>query len=141
MPGEEPEVIKKVKGFTIIEILVAIIIVSILTALAVTQYTPARERAVGREAVSTLRLIAAAERIYRMEIGGFYPPNIQVTDPVAISDNLRIMLNENNWDYWLNSNGSNTFTATSNRITGTGCLYTMNQDIGAEPVPYGNCPQ
>jgi prepilin-type N-terminal cleavage/methylation domain-containing protein len=130
------------KGFTIIEILVAIIIVGILATLAINQYTPARERAVGREAVSTLRLIAAAERIYRMEIGGFYPPTTipqPVTAAADINSNLRIMINETNWDYWLDSNGTNTFTATSNRITGTGCVYTLNENEVL--TPSADCPQ
>ena len=129
----------KMRSFTLIEILIVIIIIGILSTLAVTQYTPARERAVGREAESTLRLIAAAERIYQMEIGGFYPPVAlsPVTIPADIDSNLRIMLNENNWDYEISSNTINDFAATANRVSGSGCIYSID-DLGNETHP--GCP-
>ena len=122
----------KIKSFTLIEIIIVIIIIGILAALAVNQYTPARERAVSREAVSTLRLVAAAERIYRMEIGGFYPPVAlsPVTTPKDINDNLKVSVNENNWDYSISSTAINNFTSLADRL-GTGgfldCQYSIDE--------------
>jgi len=129
------------KSFTIIELIIAIIIVGILAALAVNQYTPARERAVGREAESTLRLIAAAERIYRMEIGGYYPlPNTTVTILKDINDNLKISLSAQNWTYSITSNAINNFTSLADRV-GTGgsldCQYSINQ---GDILNQTNCP-
>ena len=127
------------KGFTLIEIIVVIIIIGILATLAVTQYTPVRERAVGREAVSTLRLIAAAERIYRMEIGSFYPsPNTTVSVPKDINDNLKVSVNANNWDYAISSTSSSDFSATANRVTGTGCKHSIDEN--GNEIPTASCP-
>lgn len=119
--------------------MIVMIIIGILATLAVNQYIPVRERAIGREAISVLRLIAAAERIYRMEIGGYYPP-VALSPVITSGDinaNLKVSVNENNWDYAISSNTSNDFSATANRVTGTGCQHTIDQ-TGAETQP--GCP-
>jgi len=130
----------KKKSFTLIEIIIVIIIIGILATLAVNQYTPAKERAVGREAISTLRLIAAAEKIYRMEIGGYYPPAAlsPVTTPLDINSNLKISVNENNWDYVISSTAVNNFTSNAIRQTGTGCRHSIDQN--GNEIPTASCP-
>jgi len=125
------------RGFTLLEIITVILIVGVLATLAVTHYTPARDRAIGREAVAALRLIAAAERIYRMELGGYYPPlgASPETNVALINRDLRLLINENNWDYYIDSNGDNTFTAHADR---TGCQYTIDQ--AGNEVTGAGCP-
>ncbi|MCM8795768.1 MAG: prepilin-type N-terminal cleavage/methylation domain-containing protein, partial [Candidatus Omnitrophica bacterium] len=59
------------RGFTLLELVVVIIIIGILATFGISQYIPARERALGKEAIANLKLIAAAERIYRMETGRY----------------------------------------------------------------------
>lgn len=56
-----------VTGFTMIEILVVIIIIGILAGMALPNYMRTKERSLGKEAIANLKLIGAAERIYRME--------------------------------------------------------------------------
>lgn len=61
------------KGFTLTEILVVIVIVGILVALTLPNYSVIREKSLNREARTSLALIQAAEKIYRLEQGFYYP--------------------------------------------------------------------
>jgi len=63
---------KKDKGFTLVELLIVVVIVGILAALGLPQFTKAREHAMGKEAIVNLKLIAAAEKIYRMEASAYF---------------------------------------------------------------------
>ena len=50
------------KGFTLLEILITVIIIGILSAIAIPNYTKSRERALDKEAQVVLNLIHAAEK-------------------------------------------------------------------------------
>lgn len=129
------------------EVLVVVIIIGILGTLGFTQYAVVRERALGREAVATLKLIAAAQRVYRMEIAAYYGPN---ADQQTINDNLRLSLPtaaNRNWSYEITAADADTFTATATRTIGdTPCTYTLSvpnaagQDDDTPTVAAGTCP-
>jgi prepilin-type N-terminal cleavage/methylation domain-containing protein len=133
------------RSFTLTELLIVVVIVGVLTTLAVTQYGSVRERTLSREAIANLKLIAAAERIYNMEQGFFYPfGGAGENDFNNINDNLRLSLTERNWDYDI-SGGDANFTAQADR-QGTGgyleCQYTLNNNPSDdEPVPTADCAQ
>ncbi len=57
------------KAFTLIELLVVVLIIGILSAIALPQYTKAVEKARMAEAVINLRAIANANQIYHMTNG------------------------------------------------------------------------
>lgn len=127
------------------EIIVVIIIVGILATLSVTGYAPIKERAVGREAQSVLRLIAAAERIYRMERGSYYPftAGTNVTNLGWINSNLSLSITAGNWDYEIKGTLTG-FDAFADRREGWGvystCTYKINETI-TDPVYFsGTCP-
>lgn len=86
-------------GITLIEIIIVIIILGVLATLGLTQFGPAREGALDREAQANLRLIIAAARIYRMEIGGYYA----AANTADINANYRLLLPTPltpNWNYF-----------------------------------------
>jgi len=80
-----------------IEIIIALIIVAILSTLALTNYGSYKERTMDKEAKANLKLIIAAEKIYKLEIGAYYG----TTQIALINENLRLLLptDEKNWKY------------------------------------------
>jgi prepilin-type N-terminal cleavage/methylation domain-containing protein len=114
------------RAFTLMEMLVVIVIIGILGTLSITHFMGSQESALDKEAYSNLKLIAAAEKIYRMEAGEY----VAAGNETAINTALRLMLPTGATRKWRYSvtrpGGVNTFEARSNR-TGVTRNYTMNQ--------------
>lgn len=138
---------KEFRALTLIEVLIIIIVVGILTALSLPQFSKTREHAIVKEATANLKLIAAAERIYRMEAGAYYPIYL-VDSPVGsvddINNNLRLSLTERNWDYSVETatEPASDFTAIAQRKSGpySSCQYSINQSQDEPVVASGTCP-
>lgn len=93
-------------GLTLVELIVVIIIIGILVSLALPQFGVTKERTLDREAKASLALMRAAEKIYRMEIGYYYPYSGSVSTVGAINTDLRLSLPDTaspNWSYSLTS--------------------------------------
>lgn len=92
----------------------------------------------GKEAVSNLKLIAAAERIYRME-NSFYGTCASAGDCNSM---LKLMLHATNWHYAVSGDVS-AVTATATYVPNGACSYTISSaDFEAEPSKVGgaSCP-
>ncbi|MBU4346466.1 MAG: prepilin-type N-terminal cleavage/methylation domain-containing protein [Candidatus Omnitrophica bacterium] len=127
-------------AFTLMEIVIVLVIIGILTTLAISQYTPGRETAMSKEAIVNLKLIAAAERIYRMETASYYPSSGSESNIAVINTNLKLYLTETNWDYSI-TGGADSFTAFADRNGSGGyldCQYSIDAD--GEPNPNASCP-
>ncbi|MFZ5801173.1 MAG: prepilin-type N-terminal cleavage/methylation domain-containing protein [Candidatus Omnitrophota bacterium] len=132
---------KVTTGFTLIEVIVVVIIVSILVSLSVPLYNRTLERSRDYEAKSNLKLIQAAEEIYRTKNGFYYPNSPGETDINAINLALGLNLNERYWDYIVES-GVNVFSAGATRLPPTGGFnrgYSID-NASSEPLCSGNCP-
>ncbi len=108
------------KGYTLTEMLVVIIIVGILAALALVNYTKSKEQTIDKEAKANLKLVQAAQKIYRME-NTFYYPNTGSADTAAINTNLRLSMPEGagrNWSYSSNVTTPGQAVATRNKAGG-----------------------
>lgn len=131
-PLEIPRLLKSyakfLTGFTLIEMLIVVIIIGILAALGLPQFGKTKEHAIGKEAIANLKLIAAAEKIYRMEENAYYPiPSGSETNITNINNYLRLSLTEANWDYAV-TGAASAFTSTATRLSGSysGCIWTIN---------------
>ena len=127
-------IVRAFKGFTLIELLVVVIIIGILAALAIPQYTKTIERAHWAEAIDNLGQLRAAEIRYFAENDAYTPGTgcsvgggsctpcpsgsdcdfsaLDITDPNDISNAYYdYNLTEASWD-------DQTFTLRATRRTG-----------------------
>lgn len=118
-------IIKRYQGFTLIELIVILIIISILAAMALPMFAKTLETNRGQEAVAALRQIRTAERIYRTKEEFYYPhcvvhPGAE-SNVDTIRDVLKIFLEkraDRNWDLSIDTDALNSFSATATRISG-----------------------
>ncbi len=133
-----------VTGVTLLETIIVVMIALIMAAIALPIYYRTKEKSFTKEAIANLKLIAAAENIYRLETAVSYYPNAGVVNVLgSINDNLKLSIASREWDYAI-TGGVNTFTATAARKGAGGyldCQYSMpNNDADGNPNPNGSCP-
>ena len=113
-------------GLTLLELLITVVIVGILAAVALPSFSKAVEKAKVKDAQTALAAIASAERVYRLDQGGFgnlanLTANNYTSDPDSNNQNA-------NWNFAVAGAGA-AFTATATR---TGGGYNGNTIIADE---------
>lgn len=123
------------RGLTLTEVVTVLIIVGILSTLALPMFVKTMETTRAQEVEAALKQIRTAEKIYRTQ-ENFYYPHYTVhpaaeTVIATINQDLRTFLDtrpNRNWDYSLDSDASDTFTATATRTSGGNSGETMTID-------------
>ncbi len=113
------------KSLSLLELIIAIVIVGIIASFAIPGYLGVKQRAEGRGASTLLKLIHAAEKVYELEsvdyipCAGFGPCNTL----------LNLDLPEDEWTYNVACLGGcgNDFRATAVNDAGT-CTYSITKD-------------
>lgn len=141
---------QKYPGVTLLELLLVTLVVAILAALGVMHYGASPgERTRSKEVIANLKLIAAAEKIYRMETESYYAstgatPQEHIQN---INKYLKLSLSissSRNWDYSVTADADD-FTAYGDRVESAPspyntCQYSIDDNLD-EPKPVGgNCP-
>ncbi len=108
------------KGFTLVEVLIVVIIIGILAAIGIPQFAASIEKAKGGEARAGLGHVQTGEKVYYAE-NEYYTPTIV---------DLDITLTQRYWTFTISTPSSTTYTATATRSGGTrsGQTVTMDQD-------------
>ncbi|MDD5518941.1 MAG: type II secretion system protein [Candidatus Omnitrophota bacterium] len=131
----------KNKGFTLVELLSVVVIIITLALITIPNYNKARNRALNKEVVFNLKLIAAAERLYRIEQTAYYP-FLSGTESGAtlLNSNLKLKLNERNWSYSVDR-GVTTANVTTAKGTRGGCVYTISSsdNFTGDPLKGAGC--
>jgi len=136
-------VLKK-KSFTLIEIIIVIIIIALLAALALPGFGVTRERTLDKEAKTSLLLMRAAERIYNLEMGFYFPsPAASTTDVSLVNANLKLRLPATPktiyWNYNVDSVNQQ-INATRNKTGGRSFAVTFGSDTITCTPNSDTCP-
>lgn len=134
---------KQLKAVTLLEILAVVVIVGIIVALALPKFGTLKERALDREAKANLKLIQAADKIYRMEKGFYYPAAADSPKTTQdINTNLKLALPASatrNWSYSA-SGGAALSVQTIRNIAITSSWY-RNYNIDQDDDKACCCPR
>lgn len=74
----------KTKSFTLLELIIVVVILGILASISIPIYTNAVNKQKGNVTISNIRLIIAAEKIYKMKNNNFWP--LTTESPKIVSD-------------------------------------------------------
>lgn len=134
---------QKRSSFTLLELLLAIVIIGILAAMGFPGYMKTKRNVLSREAIANLRLIAAAEKIYYLE-NNIYA---DCADTSSCNTRLKLFLNDRNWSYSVTTSnaGRNAAVTATGQIAGIeGCSYTLSSsdfdDSAKDYSTKSNCP-
>ena len=138
-----------VRGFTLVEMVIVILVIGILASFAVPVFGKLKERTVAKEAKANLKLIAATEKIYKMERGAYTPcscgsPSACNNPATGCNALLKLSLNNENWGYTVVADPLGlTFVAFAQRrilIGGNYCLYEIQPGYDEPYTRYAGCP-
>ena len=87
------------KAFTMMEVMVVVIILSVMASFAIPNFTRTIERTHRDDAINQLIAINSANRIYRARNGRYWPPDTSTYNLGQINDNLGLNVIANGMTY------------------------------------------
>lgn len=137
-------------GFSLLELAIVIVIIGILATFGIAQYRSAQERALDKQAQANLRLILAAERVWRLDDNNSPPQYIACGSTVVCNSALGLLLPTANpsWAYRVNvqaigNNPAQAFAAQATRTQTPERFWCLREPTAEVPDPQptpGACP-
>ncbi len=124
---------KAKSGFTLLELMIGLIIVTILASIAIPSFSKAIEKTKVKDAQTTLSAIYSAEKVYRLDQNTYGTlGNLVATNYISDPDP-----GNNNTDWDFDAVGGATFTATATRTGGRYNGNTLTLDDTFNGTTYG----
>ncbi len=123
-------------GFSLLELMIGMIIVTILASIAIPSFSKAIEKTKVKDAQTTLAALYSSEKIYRLDQTSYgtltnLVSNNYISDPDPSNNNT-------NWDFSATVGGAgSTFTATATRTGGAYNGKTVTADETFTGTNYG----
>jgi prepilin-type N-terminal cleavage/methylation domain-containing protein len=108
-------ILKKAKGFTLIELMVVIVIVGILAAVAIPKFLDASNKAKASEFPTQLTAMYTGENAYQAELGGFTDDFTKLKDSAGVD-----ITSSSKWFTYSLAGTASTFTGTATVSTAFG---------------------
>lgn len=122
------------RSFTLLELIIVVIIIGILATFAMPAFRVTQERALDNEARANLKLIFAAEKIYRMETNAY----VACVDITAVNNTLKLSIptSSPNWNYKVDATIT-TFTGKAQRTSTSDSRVWCIDQLTEEPYQTG----
>ena len=134
---------RKIKSYTLVELMIVVVIISVIAGIAVPAYNNTLENSTARTARMTLKLVYYNEKMYRSNIGGYLAidEGTGSTETARWNDmrldNPNIVNANSGYQFSVIANGSS-FTGKARR-TKDGRIYEITPE-GAISNPDGQLP-
>jgi len=111
---------RKMQGFTLVEILIVVVILGILAAIVVPQFTSASETAQANSMVATLQTVRSQLELYKVQHNGNYPTLAQLWTNLITATNASGSTAGTNFGPYLQKAPVNPFNSSSTAAAATG---------------------
>lgn len=134
----------KKSAFTLLEIMIAVIIVGVLTTIAVPQYIRTTEKAKAGKAKSNMALIAKAQHMHHQDFAEYKEVNNgDSTENTSLSDYIELtgVDRDDDWEYGVGATSTHDwFTVRAVRTSGPCKGLTNFLGADGEYLPNSGCP-
>ena len=98
------------KGFTLLEIVIIIVIISLLSTIALPNYMRSREILYDNQAKADLKIVVTAQQGYKIDMNTYFTPSTSVSPDAIIEINNALGLSlpfgeSRKWNYTIDSSG------------------------------------
>lgn len=124
-----------VKAFSLMELMIVVVIVGVIALFGIPNYQRTIDIAVAKDAVSNLKLIAAAQQRYLARNSSYYPSSATTVDVHSINDELKLNISQQQGVTY-----SCTNTAPQCSATRTGWTYSITLPTSLPVCTAGTCP-